>query len=68
MRLIELNSAKKPLIIVGNGVKAAKSIEAFEKYCYVAAYSGVLTWPTLDFLPFDHELNMAGLVTSPKVL
>ena len=53
----ELNSAKKPLIIVGNGVKAAKSIEALKSIVMSLHIPVCLTWPTLDFLPFAHELN-----------
>ena len=53
----ELNSAKKPIIIVGNGVKAAKCTEALKSIIMPLHIPVCLTWPTLDFLPFDHELN-----------
>ncbi len=53
----DLISAKKPLIIVGNGVKVAKSIEALKRIVVSLHVPVCLTWPALDFLPFDHELN-----------
>ena len=53
----ELNSAERPLIIVGNGVRTANHVEALKRIILSLHVPVCLTWPALDFLPFDHELN-----------
>ena len=42
---------------MGNGVRISNSVEALRRIILSLHVPVCLTWPALDFLPFDHELN-----------
>ena len=49
----DLNSAKRPLIIAGNGLKASGSYEAFYRFREKIGCPVLCTWRTLDLMDFD---------------
>jgi len=53
----EIITAKRPLIVVGYGVKSSLQIEALRELIVSKMLPVSLTWPTTDFLSFDNELN-----------
>ncbi len=55
-----LNHAKRPLILVGNGVKLAEAEEALSCFAEKHQIPMVLTWKTIDFLDSNHPLNFGS--------
>lgn len=55
-----LESAKRPLMLIGNGTKldnsSAEYVEFAEKYNIPV----ILTWKTIDLLGYDHPLNFGA--------
>ena len=49
----DLHSAKRPLIIAGNGLKASGSYEAFYRFREKIGCPVLCTWRTLDLMDFD---------------
>lgn len=52
-----LLSAKRPLILLGNGVRLADAVEETVNLFERLRIPMALTWKALDFIPFDHPLN-----------
>ena len=52
-----LRVSKKPLLIIGHGVASSGQIDNVRELVRKHRLPVSLTWPTLDFLPFDDELN-----------
>lgn len=56
-RLIKLiNQSKRPIILAGNGIRLAKSINQFKKLIKKTRIPVLTTWRSLDILPQDHQL------------
>lgn len=56
-RTIELlKQAKRPVVLVGNGVRHAGAIDLFLKWAEKIKIPVLTTWKALDFLPDDHTL------------
>lgn len=56
-RTIELlQQAKRPVVLVGNGVRHAGAVELFLKWAEKVRIPVLTTWKALDFLPDDHAL------------
>jgi acetolactate synthase-1/2/3 large subunit len=56
-RLIRLiNSSKRPVILVGNGVRLSGGVGEFKKLLVRCRIPVLTTWRTVDLLPEDHEL------------
>jgi acetolactate synthase-1/2/3 large subunit len=51
-----LASAKRPVVLVGNGVRHAGAIDLFLKWVETLGIPVLTTWKALDFLPEDHPL------------
>jgi len=51
-----LASAKRPVVLVGNGVRHAGAIDLFLKWVESMGIPVLTTWKALDFLPEDHPL------------
>jgi len=57
-QIIELlNSAKRPLILAGNGVKLANAQELLIALAEKYEIPMTLTWKAIDYLDFNHPLN-----------
>lgn len=52
-----LGRSRRPLILVGNGVKLAGAGAAVRGFAEKHRIPMLLTWKTADFLDFDHPLN-----------
>ncbi len=52
-----LMAAKKPLLIIGHGVASSGHVDTARKLVRKHRLPVSLTWPMIDFLPFDDELN-----------
>ncbi|MBN3033557.1 MAG: thiamine pyrophosphate-binding protein [Candidatus Saganbacteria bacterium] len=52
-----LERSKRPLILVGNGVKLSGASAAVRNFAEKHRVPMVLTWKTADFLGYDHPLN-----------
>lgn len=59
-----LNSAERPLILAGNGVRLAGAEEKLRIFAERNEIPMLLTWKVIDFLDFDHPLNFG----SPGIL
>lgn len=57
----KIADSKRPLILVGHGVKTSQQVDSLRDLLRANRVPVVLSWPTFDFLPFDDELN-AGRV------
>jgi acetolactate synthase-1/2/3 large subunit len=56
-KIIELiNSAKRPIILAGNGVRLSGGLDKFINFIQLTKIPVLLTWKSLDFLSEDHEL------------
>jgi len=56
-RSIELfNAAERPCVLVGNGVRLAGGIEAFQECIELLQAPVLTTWKAIDFLPESHSL------------
>jgi acetolactate synthase-1/2/3 large subunit len=52
-----LGEAKRPLVLLGNGVRLAGATELAVDLFSRLGVPMALTWKALDFLPYDHPLN-----------
>lgn len=52
-----LRHARRPLILVGNGVKLSGASDDVRTFAEKYRIPMVLTWKTADFLDYDHRLN-----------
>lgn len=50
------NQAKRPVVLVGNGVRLAKAKEAFLQLLEILKVPVLTTWKAIDFLPESHPL------------
>ena len=56
-RAIELfNAAERPCVLVGNGVRLAGGMEAFQESIELLQVPVLTTWKAIDFLPEEHPL------------
>ncbi len=51
-----LRSAKRPVVLAGNGIRAAGAVDAFLRWAESIGIPILTTWKALDFLPDDHPL------------
>jgi acetolactate synthase-1/2/3 large subunit len=51
-----INQAKRPVILVGNGVRLGKALEIFHELITILNIPCLTTWRAIDFLPEDHPL------------
>jgi len=51
-----LNSAQRPVILAGNGIRLAKAAPEFLKLMDILKIPVLTTWKAVDFLPEDHPL------------
>jgi len=51
-----LQHARRPVVLVGNGVRHAGAIDVFLRWAEQAGIPILTTWKALDFLPEDHPL------------
>ncbi len=52
-----LERSKRPLILIGNGVKLSGASDIVRDFAVKHQIPMVLTWKTADFLGYDHPLN-----------
>lgn len=52
-----LESAQRPLVLVGNGVKLAGMENVLCDFLHKNALPALLTWKTIDMLAYDNEVN-----------
>ncbi len=52
-----LKRSKRPLILIGNGVKLSGASDMIRDFAVKHQIPMVLTWKTADFLGYDHPLN-----------
>lgn len=57
----ELSTAQRPLIVAGNGIRAAGCVEVFRDFVERHRLPFVTSWTAADLLPTDHPLN-AGII------
>lgn len=50
-------AATRPLIVIGHGVKSSGQTDIIRELIRKYSIPVSLTWPMIDFLPFDDELN-----------
>ncbi len=62
----QLKKAKKPLFLLGQGVKSARALNEAKKLITKTNIPCLLTWPMTDFLPSTHKLNMGKPGTVAK--
>jgi len=55
-----LNNAKRPLILVGNGIKLAGAEETLLIFAEKNQIPILLTWKTVDLLDYNHPLNFGS--------
>ena len=55
-----LNSAERPVILAGNGVKLAGAEELLCRFAEAHQIPVLLTWKAIDFLDYDHPLNFGS--------
>lgn len=55
-----LNTAERPLILAGNGVKLANAQETLIRFAETNQIPVLLTWKAIDFLDYDHPLNFGS--------
>lgn len=51
-----LNSSKRPIILLGNGIRLSKSIDLFKEFIKKFKIPVLLSWKAADILEEDHEL------------
>ena len=61
-----LKKAKKPLFLLGQGVKSSRALNDAKKLITKTNIPCLLTWPMTDFLPAQHKLNMGKPGTVAK--
>jgi acetolactate synthase-1/2/3 large subunit len=52
----EINKAKRPIILVGNGVRLSGAANEFLKFINKTQIPVLTTWKAMDFIPEDHPL------------
>jgi acetolactate synthase-1/2/3 large subunit len=52
----EINNAKRPIILAGNGVRLSGALDQFFQFIDKTKIPVLLTWKSLDFLPENHDL------------
>jgi acetolactate synthase-1/2/3 large subunit len=52
-----LNNSKRPVFIIGNGVRISKGYKTINKIAKKFSIPILLTWNAMDILPFNHKLN-----------
>jgi len=52
-----LIAAKKPLLVIGHGVASSRHTDTIRNFVRDHRLPVSLTWPMMDFLPFEDELN-----------
>jgi len=52
----EINNAKRPVILAGNGVRLSGALDQFFQFIDKTKIPVLLTWKSLDFLPENHDL------------
>jgi acetolactate synthase-1/2/3 large subunit len=57
----ELSAAKRPLVVAGNGIRAAGCVEFFRSFVERHNLPFVTSWTASDLLPTSHSLN-AGII------
>jgi acetolactate synthase-1/2/3 large subunit len=57
----ELSAAKRPLVVAGNGIRAAGCVESFRNFVERHSLPFVTSWTASDLLPTSHPLN-AGII------
>ena len=55
--IAELQAAKKPVFLAGNGVRLGRGIDLLREFIELTRIPLLLTWKALDFLHDNHELN-----------
>jgi len=56
-KLIEiLSSAKRPVILAGNGIRSAQALDQFQTLIDILQIPVLTTWKAMDFLADDHPL------------
>lgn len=53
----DFHNSKKPVFLVGNGVRLAHAEKILEEIIEVTGIPFLLTWKALDLFPFDHPGN-----------
>ena len=51
-----LSQAKRPVVLVGNGVRHADAVQLFIEWAELIGIPVLTTWKALDFLPDNHPL------------
>jgi acetolactate synthase-1/2/3 large subunit len=65
--IVMLQNAKRPVLLVGAGVHAAKAEVELKKFIEITHLPTLLTWGGKDLLAYDHEFNMGGFgVCGPR--
>lgn len=49
-----IKTAKRPLILAGNGIKLASAVESFKKFAEKTQIPVLLTWKSIDMFSEDH--------------
>jgi acetolactate synthase-1/2/3 large subunit len=53
-----IQKAKRPILLVGNGARISGAKTAFLKFVEITGIPVVFTWNAMDFLPYNHPLNI----------
>ena len=61
-----LMTASRPLLVIGNGAKAAKVHTQLRSLAESTGIPVAMTWPTLDLFEYDNELNAGRIGTVAK--
>jgi acetolactate synthase-1/2/3 large subunit len=61
-----IENAERPVIILGNGIKLAKSSDKAKTFAEKLSFPVALTWATKDMLPYDHSLVIEGFGVSSE--
>lgn len=54
--MYELKKSKKPLLLMGMGVKCSDSVKLAKKLIEITNIPTAFTWPVSDILPYNHDL------------
>jgi len=54
----KIKNSRKPIFLLGQGIKSSNAVSIAKKLIQKSKVPFLLTWPMIDFLPFDHNLNM----------
>ena len=62
-----ISEAKRPVVILGAGVKLGKAQEKAKQFVEKLNFPAALTWATLDMFPKNYVLNAGGFgIASPR--